>query len=103
MNVYFEDVVYEKLRDFYIAAMQNHITLSRETVKRKIWRMYNELQILGKFQGFRKARLKQQWIGQGWHEFSCEGFIFAYEVCVDPETEEQCVWVRDVEHGSLYK
>jgi hypothetical protein len=45
MIVYFEDVVHEKLRDFYMAAMKNH----------------------------------------------------------DTETDEQCVWVRDVEHSSLYK
>lgn len=46
--------------------------------------------------------LKQDWIAQGWHEFICEEFVFAYEVCLDEATGEQFVWVRDVVHGSLY-
>lgn len=102
MRVFIDNLVFEKVNDFYYAAMQNHITLTKETVDRKIWRMERGLQTLSQMQGFRMAWLKQDWIEQGWHEFICEEFVFAYEVCLDEATGEQFVWVRDVVHGSLY-
>lgn len=102
MRVFIDNLVFEKVNDFYYAAMQNHITLTKETVDRKILRMERGLQTLCQMQGFRMAWLKQDWIVQGWHEFICEGFVFAYEVCVDEITGENFVWVRDVVHGSLY-
>ena len=102
MKVFIDEQVFEKVNAFYYAAMQNHLTLTKETVDRKIWRMEKGLQTLSRMQGFRKAWLKQDWIEQRWHEFICEGFVFAYEVCEDETTGEQFVWVRDVVHGSLY-
>ncbi len=102
MRVFIDEQVFEKVNTFYYAAMQNHITLTKETVDRKIWRMEKGLQTLCRMQGFRKAWLKQEWIEQEWQEFLCEGFVFAYEVCEDETTGEQFVWVRDVVHGSLY-
>jgi hypothetical protein len=102
MRVFIDEQVYEKVNAFYYAAMLNHITLTKETVDRKIWRMEQGLQTLSRMQGFRKARLKQEWIELGLHEFLCEGFVFAYEVLVDDVTDEQIVWVRDVIHESLY-
>ncbi len=102
MRVFIDEQVFEKVNTFYYAAMQNHITLTKETVDRKIWRMEKGLQTLSRMQGFRRAWLKHEWIEQEWHEFLCEGFVFAYEVCEDETTGEQFVWVRDVVHGSLY-
>lgn len=102
MRVFIDEQVFEKVNAFYYAAMLNHVTLTMETVERKIWRLERGLQTLSRMQGFRKAWLKQEWIEWGWHEFICEGFVFAYEVCVDEETDEHFVWVRDVIHGSLY-
>ena len=64
--------------------------------------MERGLQTLSQMQGFRMAWLKQDWIAQGWHEFICEEFVFAYEVCFDEATGEHFVWIRDVVHGSLY-
>jgi hypothetical protein len=87
----FDNLVFEKVNDFYYAAMQNHITLTKETVNRKIWRMERGLQTLSQMQGFRMAWLKQDWIAQGWHEFICEEFVFAYEVCFDEATGEHFV------------
>ena len=102
MRVFIDEQVFEKVNTFYYAAMQNHITLTKETVDRKIWRMEKGLQTLSRMQGFRKSWLKQEWIEQEWQEFLCEGFVFAYEVCEDETTGEQFVWVRDVVHESLY-
>ena len=98
MRIFIDNLVFEKVNDFYYAAMQNHITLTKETVNRKIWRMERGLQTLSQMQGFRMAWLKQDWIAQGWHEFICEEFVFAYEVCFDEATGEHFVWVRDVVH-----
>ena len=36
MRVFIDNLVFEKVNDFYYAAMQNHITLTKETVNRKI-------------------------------------------------------------------
>lgn len=102
MKVLVDELVYKKIHDFYCAALLNHPSLTKETVDRKIWRMEKGLQILSQMQGFRTAWLNQDWIKQGWHEFLCEGFVFAYEVCIDGATNEQFVWIRDVVHGSLY-
>lgn len=102
MRILIDESVFEKVNNFYHAAMLNHSTLTKETVDRKIWRMDKGLRTLSRMQGFRKAWLKQEWIEQGWHEFLCEGFVFAFEVCIDETTGKQFVWIRDVVHGSLY-
>ena len=55
MRIFIDNLVFEKVNDFYYAAMQNHITLTKETVNRKIWRMERGLQTLSQMQGFRMA------------------------------------------------
>ena len=102
MRVLIDELVFKKINDFYYAALLNHPSLTKETVDRKIWRMEQRLRTLERMQGFRKAWLKPEWVEQGWHEFLCEGFVFAYEVCIDETTDEQFVWVRDVIYSSLY-
>lgn len=53
MRVFIDEQVFEKVNAFYYAAMLNHITLTKETVNRKIWRMERGLQTLSRMQGFR--------------------------------------------------
>ena len=57
MRVFIDNLVFEKVNDFYYAAMQNHITLTKETVNRKIWRMERGLQTLSQMHGVAEARL----------------------------------------------
>ena len=59
MKILIDNIVYEKIHDFYYAALLNHPSLTRETVDRKIWRMERGLQTLSQMQGFRMAWLKQ--------------------------------------------
>ncbi len=84
MRVLIDELVYKKISDFYYAALQNHPSLTKEMVDRKIWRMEQGLRTLERMQGFRKA------------------WLFAYEVCIDETTDEQFVWIRDVIYGGLY-
>jgi len=102
MRLVVDDAVQDKLDEFYRVAVIRHETLDERTAMAKKQRMIQSLGTLEYCQGFRKARLKRDWIRQGWHEYICEGFIFAYEVAADTETGERFVWVRDVEYGSLY-
>jgi len=101
MRVIISDTVREKVREFYLAAMQNHPSLGWETVDKKEQRLYESLQTLGVMQGFQRARYNRDWINQGWHEYICEDFHFAYEVCTNEENED-FVWVRDAVHSLLY-
>ena len=103
MRVLIERQVFEKINEFSLAAMRNHPLLSRETIERRIQLLQQGLETLRDIQDFRKARLKQEWIMREWHEFVCEGFVFAYEVCEDEASHERFVWVRDVIHGTNYR
>lgn len=55
MKILVDESVFEKINDFYYAALLNHPTLTKETVDRKIWRMEQGLRMLSRMQGFRKA------------------------------------------------
>jgi hypothetical protein len=102
MRVVVDKKVHLSIQDFYDAAMMRHISLSYETVVRKLERLYSSLDSLGRFPTlYAKARLKEDWIQAGWREYICEDFIFAYEICTS-ETGEDFVWVRDAVHSLLY-
>jgi hypothetical protein len=101
MKVIISNTVREKVREFYIAAMRNHPSLSWETVTKKELRLFESLQMLETVQGFRVARVDRRWIEHGWREYICEDFHFAYEICTD-ENGEDFVWVRDAVHSLLY-
>ncbi len=102
MRVLVENKVRECIDTFYIAAMVNHPSLSEETVMNKKQRLISSLQSLGEMPTlYAKSRLKEEWIRNGWREFLCEDFHFAYEICEDEE-EGEFVWIHDAVHSLLY-
>ena len=102
MRVVIEDAVHQHIMDFYDAAMMHHSTLGYESVMRKIDRFYSSLNSLGEMPTlYAKSRLKEEWIRNGWREYICEDFHFAYEICYD-EVDGDFVWVHDAVHSLLY-
>lgn len=102
MRVIIEKKAIECIDIFYRAAMQNHPLLSEETVMKKKQRLIASLNSLGETPTlYAKSRLKKEWISNGWREYLCEDFHFAYEICRD-EVEGDFVWVHDAEHSLLY-
>lgn len=84
MRVVIEDLVHQHILDFYDAVMKHHETLSYESVMKKIDRLYSSLNSLGEMPTiYAKSRLKEKWIQNGWREYLCEDFHFAYEICHD--------------------
>lgn len=104
MRLFIDEKVHQAIDNFYDASVFLHYhTLSLETVIRKKQRLYDGIRSLSECSGmFPKARLKQNWIDAGWHEFICEDFHFAYEI-LDDEYGESYIWVRDAVHSLLYK
>ena len=103
MRLVIDNIVRDKLDEFYRVACLLHEALDEREAMAKKNRLLTSLKTLEYCQGFRKARLKREWIALGCHEFVSEGFIFAYQVNKDIETGEVFVWVFDVVYGSLYK
>lgn len=103
MRLVVDDIVRDKLDEFYRVACLLHETLDEREAMAKKNRLLSSLKTLEFCQGFRKARRKREWIVLGCHEFVSEGFIFAYRVNKDFETGELFVWVCDMVYGSLYK
>ena len=102
MRVIIEKKAIECIDAFYLAAMQNHPLLSEETVMKKKQRLISSLNSLGEMPSlYAKSRLKEDWIRNGWREYLCEDFHFAYEICRD-EVEGDFVWVHDAVHSMLY-
>ena len=102
MKVLVDKKVVSQIDAFYIAAMSRHVTLSEGTVLAKKDRFMSALRSLPEYYHiYPKARLKKEWIASGWHEFICEDFHLAYEVCVD-EDGKAFIWVRDAVHSLLY-
>ncbi len=103
MRLVIDNIVRDKLDEFYRVACLLHETLDEREAMAKKNRLLTSLKTLEYCQGFRKARLKREWIALGCHEFVSDGFIFAYQVNKDIETGEVFVWVFDVVYGSIYK
>lgn len=102
MRVIIDEKVHLSIENFYRAALQNHTTLSFQTVENKKNRLYDALEDLRYSHGvYPKARLKQEWIKAGLKEFICEDFHFAYESGYDLYGEE-VVYVYDAVHSLLY-
>ncbi len=101
MRVLIKPLVRERLDEFYEAAMKRHITLGEETVLAKKERLIAALSTLETMQGFSKARCNDVWLQQGWHDFICEDFHFAYELAQDEEGNDVVV-VHDAVHSLLY-
>lgn len=95
--------VHQAIDSFYDAAILRHRhTLSYETVEQKKDRLYDGLESLSDYAAiFPKARLKQEWIDAGWHEFICEDFHFAYERTYDSHGGDLII-IHDAVHSLLY-
>lgn len=95
--------VHQAIDNFYDTAILRHWhTLSYETVEQKKNRLYDGLESLADYAAiFPKARLKQEWIDAGWHEFICEDFHFAYERTHDSHGNDLII-IHDAVHSLLY-
>lgn len=102
MRVFIDKRVHVSIRRFYAITLELHPALDEETVIKKVNRLYDALDGLGKYpQIYAKARYRKDWQEKDYREFICEDFHFAYEIC-DTESCEQIVRVRDAVHSLLY-
>ena len=102
MKVIVDDNVVKAIDEFYIAAMNRHVSLSEETVLAKKKRLLASLESLKDYYFiYPKARLKDEWIKNNWRDYLCEDFHFAYEVVLDKKGQE-VIFVRDAVHSLLY-
>ena len=102
MKVIVGDNVVKAIDEFYIAAMNRHVSLSEETVMAKKKRLLASLESLKDYYFiYPKARWKDEWIKNNWRDYLCEDFHFAYEVALDKKGQE-VIFVRDAVHSLLY-
>ena len=103
MRIIIEPWVHQAIDNFYDAAILRHWhTLSYETVENKKQRLYAGIRSLSEYYTiFGNARMKQEWIKEGWQEFICEDFHFAYEVVLDKDGGKMII-VKDAVHSLLY-
>lgn len=91
-----------KINRFYEISRQLHISLDEVTVQRKMQRIYDGLDKLGKYAlTYRKARLLPEWIESGYRECIIEDFHFAFQIYRD-DNDLLYVYVHDVCHSLLY-
>ncbi len=87
------DQVHEVIMDFYEASKHLHITLDEETVAKKMLRIYDKVNDLGKYATCcNTARLKLKWKQNGYKECIIENFHFAFQIYQD-ENDESFVYV----------
>lgn len=102
MDVYIDDRVHQVLKEFYQAAMLKHPALDEVVVQRKVERLYNKVDSLGRFaSSLPLARVKTDWIARGYREYIVEDFHFAYQI-YKKEDGECIVRVHDACHSLLY-
>lgn len=103
MRVVIDDNALDGIKEFYRASMEEHITLSEQTVVEKVNRLFDEIAQLGVFPNkYPKARYIKRWINQGCRDFVFEDLHVAYKVVKLKETGEQIVYVIDVCHSLHY-
>lgn len=103
MDVYIDDRVHQVLKEFYQAAMLKHPTLDVVVVQRKVERLYNKVDSLGRFaSSLPLARVKTDWIARGYREYIVEDFHFAYQIYTDDASGDSYVYVHDACHSLLY-
>lgn len=102
MKVFIDQEVYDSIEDFYRATLELHPSLDEVTVLKKINRLFESLEDLGKYpRVYAPARYKQSWIDLGYREFICEDFHFAYQIHTLP-TGENVIRIHDAVHSLLY-
>lgn len=103
MIVIIDDAVERAIDTFYLFAMEIHPSLSEETVRCKKSRLFDSLRKLGNFPSSHPlAQYRADWIRAGYRVYSCENFLFAFQICEDAETHTQFVYVVDAVHSLLY-
>lgn len=104
MRVVIDNVVHASIVEFYEYAKRKYCTLDGRVVIRKMQRIYEGLEELGKYAFVcPNVRLRKEWLAQGYRECIIEDFHFAFEICLDEGTGEYYVYVHDVCHSSLYR
>ena len=102
MKVVIRKKVHQSIASFYAAALQLHDALDEQVVMNKKRRLYAALIDLGNYADiYPKARLKEEWIRNGYREFICEDFHFAYLIQTT-QSGEQIVTIEDAVHSLLY-
>lgn len=102
MRVIIDHKVVKAIDNFYIVAMNRHISLSEGIVMAKKQRLIASLVSLGDYYFiYPKARWKHEWITNNWQDFLCEDFHFAYEEILD-KNSQKIVFVCDAVHSFLY-
>lgn len=103
MIVIIDEAVEKAIDTFYLFAMDLHPSLSEEAVQEKKNRLFNSLRTLEKFPSrFPLAQHRADWIRAGYRVYSCENFLFAFDICEEPDTHIQFVYVADAVHSLLY-
>lgn len=102
MKVFIDKRVHTIIEQFYDYALLKHEALDEVVVLKKVQRLYEALEELGKCAWvYPFARLKKEWIEKKYREFICEDFHFVYQIYVDDDGSE-VVRVHDVCHSYLY-
>lgn len=102
MKIYIDQKVHREIEHFYGIALHNHEALDEITVLKKIDRLYEAIESLGTFARiYPIARYKEEWIRNGYREFICEDFHFAYQIYTLGNGTE-IVRIHDAVHSLLY-
>jgi len=103
MNVYISAQVDRFIKEFYVEAMNQHITLDEPVVVAKVKRMYASLRLrLSVFPfAYTFAKYKTTWKMAKYRVIPIEHFQFAYKVYED-ESGERFVVVQEVCYDKDY-
>lgn len=102
MKILISPLVHEVIDEFYEYALRKHEALDEVTITKKKDRLYDVMESLGSYARIHpKARLRQDWIDNGYYECIAEDFHFAYYVAED-EIGEDVVVIVDACHSLLY-
>lgn len=103
MIVIIDDEVERAIDTFYLFAMELHMSLSEEAVMNKKARLFDSLRKLGNFpKSHPFAQHRADWVRAGYRVYSCENFLFAYQIYDEPDTNSSFVYVHDAVHSLLY-
>lgn len=101
MRVQIDHAVHLQIDEFYMMSMQLHPTLDEATVEAKKNRLYEAVRAVGMHPTiYPMARVRKDWVEQGYREMICEDFHFAFDL-VDLEDGETIVYIFDAIHSLL--
>jgi len=101
MRVQIDNLVHDRIEEFYSISMELHPSLSLEAVLAKKDRLYSAIRDLSIYASiYPLARVNAAWIAAGYREMICEDFHFAFDL-VDLDNGETIVYVFDAVHSLL--